>query len=499
MQDIRAKIRNTIWPIEQSELKLFLPMAVLMLCILFNFSALRAVKDSLVVPSMGAEVISFLKLWFVLPVAIIFTATYIKLSNVLQIEYIFYIIVSFLLFVFVIFAYVVYPNQLHYHPSDQSIQALLDDYPHMQWFIKLMSKWSYATMYVFSELWSVVVINLMFWQFANHVVATEQAKRFYPMFGLIGNTGLIFAGNFMVFATGVNATMDEVTLVSQPTSEKTVQLIVMAIAMSGIAAMMLFRYLNHIVLHDKRVKIISTHDIHSTQTKLSFVESVKLIATSRYVGHIVIMIICYGLVINLLEGPWKAKVRELCPTTLEYITFMGKFNIWMGVSSVIFMLICSNLLRRSSWRFSALVTPSIIGITGTIFFAFVVFPQYFSNKLDIVAFDPLYAAVIVGAAQNILSKSTKYSLFDSTKEMSYIPLSRELRTKGKAAAEVIGAKLGKSIGAFIQSAIFTIVPMATFDSMAPILMAVFVVVIVIWFIDVIKLDKEYTKMSFEDK
>ena len=40
-------------------------------------------------------------------------------------------------------------------------------------------------MYVFCELWSVVIINLLFWQYANHIFNTNSAKRFYPILGMV--------------------------------------------------------------------------------------------------------------------------------------------------------------------------------------------------------------------------------------------------------------------------------------------------------------------------
>ncbi len=65
---------------------------------------------------------------------------------------------------------------------------------------------------------------------------------------------------------------------------------------------------------------------------------------------------------------------------------------------------------------------------------------------------PLMLAVIFGMIQNIMSKSANTRFFDPTKEMAYIPLDPESKVKGKAAVDVVGARLGKSGGSFVQQA-----------------------------------------------
>lgn len=97
-----------------------------------------------------------------------------------------------------------------------------------------------------------------------------------------------------------------------------------------------------------------------------------------------------------------------------------------------------------------LLLTQMIGVTGLGFFATNIFSGTVSPVAALLGTTPLMMSVILGAAQNIMSKSSKYSLFDPCKEMAYIPLDKESKTKGKAAIDVIGNPLGKSGGAMIQ-------------------------------------------------
>ena len=100
-------------------------------------------------------------------------------------------------------------------------------------------------------------------------------------------------------------------------------------------------------------------------------------------------------------------------------------------------------------------------------------------------------AVIVGAVQNILSKGVKYSLFDPTKEMAYIPLDQELKVKGKAAVDVIGGRLRKTSGGSIEIILLTITA-GNQLTIAPYLFVIIVFVGLTWVSAVKGLSKLYT-------
>jgi AAA family ATP:ADP antiporter len=142
----------------------------------------------------------------------------------------------------------------------------------------------------------------------------------------------------------------------------------------------------------------------------------------------------------------------------------------------------------------------MILITSFIFFGFMVYGVSYDPFAEIVTpfmtTTIVMASLIIGQIQNVLSKATKYSLFDSTKQMAYIPLDEELKVKGQAAVEVIGGRAGKSGGALIQSSLLMAAGGATtLASLSPILGGIVIVVVIAWCFSVFGLSKKFDALT----
>ncbi|MDX2050642.1 MAG: Npt1/Npt2 family nucleotide transporter [Rickettsiaceae bacterium] len=479
---------DIIWPIENKELPKFIPMAFMMFLLLLNYSMLRSIKDGFVVTHIGPEAISFLKTYVVLPSAIIAMVIYAQLCNLMSQQNVFYVITAFFAAYLTFFALVLYPDPDSYHPNTEFIHSLAEAYPNFQWFIKIAGKWTYASFYTMAELWGSIMISLLFWQFANQITKTLEAKRFYSMFGMLGNFGLIMTS---VVLSG--------SLSEDDTPSLGFEFVLGIAVVSTLLIMVTYWWMQKNILTNPLYYEPAEKKNKKKKEKLSLIDSAKLIFSSRYLGLIAVLVFAYGISINLVEGVWKAKLKLLYPTVSGYTIYMGNFQKWQGIGAILFMIVGSNILRLLPWRVAALFTPLMILVTGSAFFAFIIFDNIIAGSVSmIIATSPLALAVLIGAVQNVLSKATKYSLFDATKEMAYIPLDDELKTKGKAAVDVVGGRLGKSGGGIIQSTTFILFPALSFVEATPFFGLIFVLIVVIWAFAVNTLSKDY-ESALENK
>ena len=477
--------RSILWPIHSFELKKFLPMALMMMCILFTYSMLRGMKDSLVITTMGEDTIPTLKLWFVLPSAVLFMLVYSKLSNVFSKDQVFYIVTSFFLVYFIAFATVLYPCHSYLQVDFSAIENEA-----LRRVMRPVGNWVFSSFYVMAELWGSAMVSLMFWRFANDVTSLKESKRFYAMFGFVANGALIISGIFLKSINRGNSSGNEWAALPY---------LIASVSVACVIIISLYYWLNNSVLKDPRYFNPDEIKKPKKKVKLSLGEGLNYILHSKYLGFIVLLVVCYGISINLVEVMWKGQAKLMYPTKDAFNSFMGGLQIWTGLATIFFMLVGANVLRRCSWFTGAIVTPAIIFITGLIFFGFIIFKEaltpFFSSSEGLTV---LGVIVGVGLIQNVLSKGVKYSMFDPTKEMSYIPLDDELKSKGKAAVDVIGGRAGKSGGALIQFLLLNVIFVgSSLVELAPVIAGIFIVILLVWFYAVSGLNKQFLKITSE--
>lgn len=438
-----------LWPIHGFELKKIIPMLALMFFINFNYTILRDTKDALVVtaPGSGAETLAFLKVWGVLPMAILFMLIYAKLSNMLSKQKLFYSVIAGFLAFFVLFKFVLYPAQdfLHPHALADRVQAALP--AGFSGLVAIFRNWTFSLFYIFSELWGSMALSLMFWGFANDTTRVSESKRFYAMFGIGANIAMIPSGQlikiFSKMGSNVAPGVDGFGM--------TLGYLTALVVGAGLAAMGVYWWINKNVLTDKRFFDAADVKKKKEKPKMPLKESFGYLLKSKYILSLAVLVISYGVCIQLVEVTWKNQVKLQYPNGTDYLAFMGTFSQLTSMLTIFMMLfVGGNVIRRFGWRTGALFTPIVLLITGVAFFAFVIFKDNLGGMISALGTTPLMLAVIFGTAQNIMSKSAKYSLFDPTKEMAYIPLDQESKVKGKAAIDVVGARFGKAGGALVN-------------------------------------------------
>ncbi len=482
-----SKWRAFLWPVHNFELKKLIPMLVMAFCISFNYTVLRDTKDGLVVTDAGAEAIPFLKTIGVVPAAILFMIIYSKMSNVFNRAGLFYAtLIPFLVF-FGLFALVIHPLRDQLHLSNATADWVQSWLP-AGWhgLVLSMQHWTSSLFYIMSELWGSAVLSLLFWGFANQITRVSESKRFYTIFGLGFNIALMFSGPLITMFADIRKNLPPEVDAWGISLNWLMAMVVVA----GLVIIAAYYWMDKNVLPDPRFYDPNEKKKEKNKLKMGIKDSFLFIMRSPYLLCLTIVVMGYGIAINLIEVTWKSQLKLQYPDHNSYVAFMGKFSFVTGLMTVLMLLfVGGNLIRRMGWRFSALFTPVVLILTGMCFFAFIMFGDQLTGFAAAMGSTPLMLAVLFGAAQNIMSKSTKYSLFDPTKEMTYIPLDAESKVKGKAAVDVVGARLGKSGGSFIQILLFTFI--GGISAITPYVAVILAVIVGAWVVAVFSLDKMF--------
>jgi len=484
-----GKWRSFFWPIHRWELKKFLPMFGMFFLIAFNYNSLRSYKDTMVVTAQGsgAEVIPFIKVWLVLPCAILFAIFFTYLANRFRREQVFYIMLSFFIAFFALFTFVLLPAQEHLHPhvAADKLQAILPE--GFKGLIAIFRNWTFSLFYVVSELWSTAILSVLWWGFANEVTTVNEAKRYYGLLMMGGNVAGVVAGYAAVCFSG-NLFYEWLPYGKGPW-EQSILFLNLALISSGVLTMLLFRWLNRHVIRPTAAETAAPQE--RPKVKMSLWENFKMLAQSKYLLCIAVIVLGYNLSMNLIEVVWKNQMLQLYPDASDYNRYMGHVMIGMSILAAFSgMFITTNLIRRYSWTRVALISPCIILITGITFLAIAIFQHSMGAFLGVA---PLVLAVTLGSLQNIVSRASKYTLFDATKEIAFIPLDPDTKLKGKAAIDGVGSRLGKSGGSMIHQGLLMV--FATVAGSTPYIGFIFFGVIIVWIGAAVSLGKQFDRLT----
>lgn len=442
------------WPVKRSECRKFIPAFALFFLISLVYNLLRSLKISLVIaaPSSGAEIIPYLKIWGVLPGAFCLTYLFTLLNRFFSKERVFVLMTALFLVFFSIFLFFIYPakSQVELTFLADTLEVWLPS--GFSGLIAMVRYWHLTLFYVFSELWSTVILSMLFWGYVNETTPYEQAQRLYGLFALGANLAPIVAGSIGLWLTR----LPELLLPHQDSWDVAVYITIGFTLLCGVIILCLFYDLDHLNQKEQMFKASEASDFQKlskkASEKLSFslIQCFKEMIHSPYLRYLAIIVLSYNWIFNLTDVIWSDQIKTaLHGSASELNAFISKVTILKGLLATFIALFASNyLLKHFGWRFTALITPYVLILLSFVMLPLIMFEEgSFALALcGLVSCPIAQLTLMIGSVQNALTRACKYTVFDATKEIAYIPLSSLEKRKGKAVIDGIGSRIGKSAG-----------------------------------------------------
>ncbi|KEI69866.1 Npt1/Npt2 family nucleotide transporter [Endozoicomonas elysicola] len=456
---------------------LYLQIAMMSCCI-FNFDILWNLKESLLITRLGAEVIPFIKLCVVMPVAFVFLISYSFLANRLSKRTLFIVaIIPFLIWM-PLFSIVIYPNLEAFAPTSalDLLSPLIPE--HLQFIVGMLYYWPLTLFFALAELWGSAVICILFWTAVNDFHNTQSATRQYPLITMIGSSASIISGPLLYYCVS-----REVTTPGSGWQES-LKILSLLFVIFGLLILLLNEYCYRLTPE----KITESLSQNQTTTNLPLMASARYLFRCPYLASIALVMLAYCVAINMVELAWKSQLVEQYPSEADYSMFMGKVALINGIGSLLCGLLTPTLLNISWWA-AAFATPVILTATALPFFLLAMFQKTQINFMGLCCIDLPMIGLQIGMYCHALGKSAKYTLFDATKEITFVPLDAERKYKGKAAIELVVSRVGKSGSSFFQQILI-----ALFGSLSLAmswLAGAFILAIALWLVAIKKLGRHY--------
>lgn len=268
--------------------------------------------------------------------------------------------------------------------------------------------WLFPVLYVWVKVFGVLAPTQI-WTLANYVLTTREAKRVFGMVGGGGVAGWIFSGYFSKSITKAFGT--ESLLVGMAIFVFICAGLVIQIWRSGQDAV----GVGHEIAEGAGEN--GPRNLH---------QSMKLVLASPYLRAISAVICVSSLVTTLTGWQFLAIAQQTLVRKDAVAIFLGNFNFYAGIISLLFqLLLTTRFLRRFGIGSALFVLPATVGL----------------GSAGLLAFGTLTAAVGLKSCDQVL----RYSLDKSTAELLYLPLPARLKIQVKWFIDTVVWRLGDGL------------------------------------------------------
>ncbi len=387
----------------RSKVLFFLMFSIV--CLLnVNYNILRSARNALVVADLGhgAGSIPIFELCGTMPCAVLMVWILTKLLNRFSMQKVFILSLTTFSAFFLVFAVVIYPYLSGWLAGPFSM-----------------------LFFVMAELWKIALLTVLFWGLVNHYIPLEDAKRYYAPLMLGGSAGTILAGPIVSMCTSHFI----------PTWSQSLTWMMVSLSFIGILTMWLFTKLWKEFAGPKR------EIVEEKKEQLSVWESIQICVRSKYLSLLAWITIADYVAYALGEVIFLDVLKQKYPDPRDYCDYMGHLSLWSGIMTAFSALVITPfLLKRCRWVIASLVTPVCILITEGAFF--IALWNNIPGQLEILIF--------LGTAFFCLVRAAKYTLFDTSKELSFILLPSLEKMQGKLVIDGMCSRVGRGSASMLS-------------------------------------------------
>ena len=417
---ITKTIRFFYPKLNSKDIKKFGLLSITLCAIVGSYWTLRLLKDIVIFkiafpeelgwgPNYGALLQPILKFWspFFLVIVILI---YSKLVDLVKKHKLFYIICGFYGLAFTIIG---------------TIFALRSFYGAAFLGKTVLASAGWLAYFITESFGSVV--PALFWSFAVSVSTTDEAKSGFPFVIAGAQIGAITGSSLLLITPYIGGTWP-------------IYFVAAFFTFSVIA--MIYYFMRTMPASE----LVGNKQAAATEKRKEgffegFVSGLTLLLTKPYLLGVLVVSTFYEIIGQIVDYQMKSQANLCCGGEAGFATFQAIYGILANMLAfVVALLGTSYIINKLGTRIALIIYPIVATISFILFFIFF----YYMH--------PSVTTLLWGTtALMIVLKGISYAVNNPTKDMMYIPTSKDVKFKSKGWIDMFGGRLGKLSGARVTN------------------------------------------------